>query len=171
MKASNIAVASVLIAALVFGASSFRTMAQSAIPEATRVAEDRPTEDESRRPRRVLPSDRFFMQGHQSDAKVGWEDVLIEVPFGYWLVLTDASLGADLHAVLAVDLDRKRSVIFDTTTYQDHLGPWASAKSEYLHYSSHHGIAFAPGSKLVIRNGGNSIANIQWHLTGYYDEE
>lgn len=119
----------------------------------------------------IDPGETFLVQGYESNADGKWESVLVQVPVGKWLVVTDASIGRTTFAQLLSLEGKARRVLLDTSNYRDHLGPWADPKSEVATYHSTTGIALPPESKLIIRNAGpGSTSDIAWHITGYYED-
>jgi hypothetical protein len=125
-----------------------------------------------RQNRGIDPAETFLVQGFEPNTDGKWESVLVQVPVGKWLVLTDMSIGRTTFAQLLSLEGKTRRVLLDTSTYRDHFGPWADPKTEFANYHSATGIALPPGSKLIIRNGGaGSNSDIAWHLTGFYEDQ
>lgn len=161
------AVAALALAAPAFVAARLpAAWKQEAIRQDSSAPPDDPT-----RPRRIAPADRFFSRGDVGAAKPGFEQVIATVPPGYWLVLSDVSLGVDLGAMLVMEADGDRVPLFDTTTAKDHEGPWLLAKSRFLAWSSAQGIAIAPGARLLVRNGGTQLQQLAWHVTGWWERD
>jgi hypothetical protein len=138
----------------------------------TRQAEPVGQSEAARRIRNIEPGETFLVQGYEPNADGKWETVLVQVPVGKWLTLTDVSIGRTTAAQLLSLEGKTRRVLLDTSTYRDHFGPWADPKTEFANYHSAIGIALPPEAKLIIRNGGpGSSSDIAWHLTGFYEDQ